>query len=70
MKMKNKTIMQLRAIAKERGLQGYSKPKKADLVALLETPIRPLWSPGQKKALGKVTMLPKPEEKDDFEKRW
>jgi len=66
-KMNNQTIKELRAIAKERGLKGYYKLRKADLITLLETPQRPPRRPGQKKALGKVTMLPKPEEMDSFE---
>ena len=41
--MNNQTIRELRAIAKERGLRGYSKLRKAELVSLLETsPMRPL----------------------------
>jgi len=66
-KMNNQTIKELRAIAKERGLKGYYKLRKADLITLLETPQRPPRRPGQKKALGKVTMLSKPEEMDSFE---
>ena len=41
-KMNNQTIRELRAIAKERGLRGYFKLRKAELVSLLEeTPVRP-----------------------------
>ena len=65
--MNNQTIKELRAIAKERGLKGYYKLRKAELVTLLETPQRPPRRPGQKKALDKVTILPKPEEMDSFE---
>ena len=65
--MNNQTIKELRAIAKERGLRGYFKLRKAELVTLLETPIRPPRRPGQKKSLGKVTLLLKPEEMDSFE---
>ena len=36
--LKNKTNKQLRKIAKERGLKGYSRLKKVDLVKLLEQP--------------------------------
>jgi len=48
-KMNNHTIRELRAIAKERGLRGYYKLKKAELVNLLETPQRPPRRGGQKK---------------------
>ena len=66
-KMNNQTIRELRAIAKERGLRGYYKLRKAELVSLLDTPIRPPRRPGPKKSLGRVTLLPKPEEMDQFE---
>ena len=67
-KMNNQTIKVLRAIAKERGLRGYFKLRKAELVSLLETSLmRPLRRPGPKKSLGKVTLLPKPEDMDSFE---
>ena len=36
--MESNTVQQLRKIAKERGLKGYSRLKKADLVKLLEEP--------------------------------
>ena len=67
--MNNQTIKELRAIAKERGLRGYYKLRKAELVSLLETPIRPPRRPGQKKSLGKVILLPKPESMDIFEQQ-
>ena len=34
-KMNGKTVRELRSIAKDKGLHGYYKLKKADLVALL-----------------------------------
>ena len=69
-KMNNQTIRELRAIAKERGLRGYYKLRKAELVSSLkETLIRPSRRPGQRKSLGKVTLLPKPEEMDTFEQQ-
>ena len=34
-KMNTKTIRELRSIAKDQGLRGYYKLKKADLIALL-----------------------------------
>ena len=45
-KMINQTIRELRALAKERGLRGYYQLKKADLVALLEAPVKPPRRPG------------------------
>ena len=68
-KMNNQTIRELRAVAKERGLRGYYKLLKAELVSLLESPIRPPRRPGQKNSLGKVTVLPKPEAMDIFERQ-
>ena len=44
--MINQTIRELRALAKERGLRGYYQLKKADLVALLEAPVKPPRRPG------------------------
>ena len=68
-KMNNQNIKELRASAKERGLKGYYKLKKAELVDLLETPIRPPRRPGQRKPLRQVTVLPKPEDMDKFEQQ-
>ena len=68
-KMNNQTIRELRAIAKERGLRGYYKLRKDELVSLLETPIRPPRRPGQKKSLGKVILLPKPDAMYIFERQ-
>ena len=36
MKMENHTIAQLKAIAKERGIKGYYKLRKAELIHALE----------------------------------
>jgi len=68
-KMNNNTIRELRAIAKERGLRGYYKLRKTELVHLLKTSQRSPRRSGQKKPLGKVIMLPKPEYMDIFEKQ-
>ena len=35
MSLQDKTVVQLKALAKDRGLKGYSKLKKADLITLL-----------------------------------
>ena len=66
-KMNNQTVRELRAIAKERGLYGYYKLRKAELISLLETSMRPLRRPGPEKSLSRVTLLPKPEDMDSFE---
>ena len=68
-KMNNQTIRELRAIAKERGLRGYYKLRKAELVSLLEAPIRPPRRPGQKRSLGRAAIVPKLEEIDLFEQQ-
>ena len=36
-KMKNHTVVQLKAIAKERGVRGYYKIRKAELIHALES---------------------------------
>ena len=67
--MNNQTIRELRAIAKERGLRGYYNLRKAELVSLLEAPIRPSRRPAQKRSLGRAAIIPKPEEIDLFEQQ-
>ena len=62
-KMSNQTIRELRAIAKERGLRGYFKLRKAELISLLGTSVRP----EPEKSPSRVTLLPKPEDMDSFE---
>ena len=56
--MSNQTIRDLRAIAKKRGLRGYCKLRKAELVSLLGVP---------KKSLSEVALFFKPEDVDFFE---
>ena len=69
-KMKNQTMKELRAIAKERGLRGYYKLRKAELVNLLERPPeRPPRRAGQRRTVGQVKILPKPEDMDTFERQ-
>ena len=54
-KMNTKTVRELRSIAKDKGLRGYYKLKKDDLVALLlensaeEMPIPPSRTKGKKR---------------------
>ena len=56
-KMNTKTVRELRSIAKDKGLHGYYKLKKADLVALLleqsseEMPTPPPSAVGRKEGL-------------------
>ena len=38
MSLPDKTVVQLKALARERGLKRYSKLKKADLIQLLNVP--------------------------------
>ena len=38
MSLQDKTVVELKALARERGLQRYSKLKKADLIQLLNVP--------------------------------
>ena len=73
--MNRKTIRELRSIAKDKGLHGYYKLKKADLVALLlkqsaeEMPTRPPRGKGKKRRLVLPTKkIPSPQEMDEFEK--
>ena len=53
--------------AKERGLSGYYKLQKAELVSLLDTQTRFPRRSRQKKLLGKGTLLSKHEDMDNFE---
>ena len=70
-----KTLRELRSIAKDKGLRGYYKLKKADLVALLlEQPSEEMPTPpprvrgkGGRRALP-VKIISSPQEMDGFEK--
>ena len=74
-KMNSKTVRELRSIAKDKGLHGFYKLKKADLVALLleqsaeEMPTLPPRVRGKegRHALP-VKIIPSPEEMDEFQK--
>ena len=68
-KMNNQTIRELRAIAKERGLRGYFILRKAELVSLMETPVRPPRRSGQGVNLGRATILPRPGQMDVIEQQ-
>ena len=69
-----KTVRELRSIAKDKGLHGYYKLKKADLVALLleqSAEEMPTPAPRSKEKEGRpvlpVKIIPSPQEMDEFE---
>ena len=73
--MNTKTTRELRSIAKDKGLHGFYKLKKADLLALLleqlskEMPTpspRSNWK--EKKPVLLVKIIPSPQEMNEFEK--
>ena len=73
--MDTKTVRELRSIAKDEGLRGYYKLKKADLVALLleqsaeEMPTsRPRASEKERRRANPVKIISRPQEMDEFEK--
>ena len=74
-KMNTKTVRELRSIAKDKGLHGYYKLKKADLVALLleqsseEMPTPPPRARGKEERHPlPVKIISSPQEMDEFEK--
>ena len=74
-KMNTKEIFELRSIAKDKGLCGFYKLKKADLLALLleeSSKEMPTPSPKSKCKEGRralpVKIIPSPQEMDEFEK--
>ena len=64
--MNSKTGRELRSIVKDKGLRGYYKLKKADLVALLleQSTEEILTSPPR----GREKIIPSRQEMDEFEK--
>ena len=73
--MNTKTVHELRSIAKDKGLRGYYKFKKDDLVALLleqspeEMPTPPPRAKGKERGpVLPVKIIPSPQEMDEFEK--
>ena len=74
-KMNTKTVRELKSIAKDKGLHGYYKLKKADLVALLleqsseEMPTSPPRASGKERRRAlPVKIISSPQEMDEFEK--
>ena len=74
-KMNTKTVRELRSIAKDKGLRGYYKLKKDDLVALLleqsaeEMPTPPPRARGkERRPILPLKIIPSPQEMDEFEK--
>ena len=72
-KMNTMKVTELRALAKERGLKGYSRLRKADLVHLLEEsssqPVAPPRKEGKRRAVSKVSIIPHPQDMDIFERQ-
>ena len=73
--MNTKTVRELRSIAKDKGLHGYYKLKKADLVALLleqsseEMPTPPPRASGKEERHPlPIKIISSPQEMDEFEK--
>ena len=73
--MNSKTVRELRSIAKDKGLHGYYRLKKDDLIALLleesaeEIPTPPPRTKGrQRKPVLPVKIIPGCQEMDEFEK--
>ena len=74
-KMNTKTVRELRSIAKDKGLRGYYKHKKDDLVALLleqsaeEMPTPPPRARGEeRRPVLPAKIISSPQEMDEFEK--
>ena len=68
-KMNNHTIKELSNIAKERGLSGYYKFKKADLFYFLKENERPIRSPRSARcgrAVHQVQLIPHPKDTENF----
>ena len=72
-KMNTMKVTELRALAKERGLKGYSRMRKADLISLLEQsssqPVAPPRKEGKRRAVSKVSIIPHPQDMDIFERQ-
>ena len=73
--MNTKTVRELRSIAKDKGLHGYYKLKKADLVTLLLEQLSEEMQASPPRASGKeksralsVKIISSPQEIDEFEK--
>ena len=73
--MNTKTIRELRSIAKGKGLRGFYKLKKADLLALLlEESAEKMPTPAprnkgkERRPVLPVKIIPSPQEMDEFEK--
>ena len=73
--MNTKPVRELRSIAKDKGLRGYYKLKKDDLIALLleqlaeeipTPPPRARWK--ERRPVLSVKLIPSPQEMDEFEK--
>ena len=67
------TVVELRALAKSKGLKGYSRLRKADLISLLEQsssqPVAPPRREGKRRPVTHVKIIPHPQDMDIFEKQ-
>ena len=75
-KMNTKTVREFRSIAKVKGLRGYYKLKKDDMVALLleqsaeEMPVPPARARGMKRRpVTSAKIISSPQETDELKKR-
>ena len=71
-KMNTMKVSELRTLAKERGLKGYSQLRKADLVHLSEesqAPVAPLSKEGKRRTVLKVSIILHPQDMDIFERQ-
>ena len=73
--MNTKTLRELRSIAKNKGLRGFYKPRKADLlVLLLEQSTEEMPAPAarskrkERRSISPVKIIPSPQEVDELEK--
>ena len=72
----NRTVRELRSIAKDKGLHDYYKLKKDDFVSLLlEQPADEISTPAprskgkERRPVLPVKIIPSPQEMDEFEKK-
>ena len=73
--MNTKTLRELRSIAKNKGLRGFYKPRKADLlVLLLEQSTEEMPAPAarskrkERRSISPVKIIPSPQEVDELKK--
>ena len=57
--METKTVQQLQTIARERGMKGYSRLKKADLIEFITNPTNEVDEDSVEKSLNELRFLAK-----------